>query len=163
MTTTPNSAPQISTPEASAEGMVGPGQEGLLEDFLKEQESGGEELIAGKFRNQDERLKGYEELQRKLGQQSTGSGDPEAPLQTQGYTQEQAAQFIGQEAMQMIQTARASGRNPAEWVHRMAKLRGYDPGEAIDRMSDDEADWYFQLKENEAKKQGYRPGLKNGR
>ena len=103
MTTTPNSAPQISTPEADAEGMVGPGQEGLLEDFLKEQEGGGEELIAGKFRNQDELLKGYEELQRKLGQQSTGSDDPEAPLQTQGYTQEQAVQVYGKEAVDSLQ------------------------------------------------------------
>ena len=37
MTTTPNS-PQISTPEANAEGMVAPGQENILEEYIQEQQ-----------------------------------------------------------------------------------------------------------------------------
>ena len=84
-------------------------------------------------------------------------------LSQMGYTPAQAGQIIQRDAMIMINNARASGRSAPEWIHTMAKARGFDAGHAIDRMTDDEADAYWQLKEAQAKRDGYRPGLKNGR
>ena len=69
MTTTPDS-PQITSPEAAAEGIVAPGQEDLLNEFIQEQEAEQEpDLIGGKFRSQEDLLKAYQELERKQGQQ----------------------------------------------------------------------------------------------
>ena len=108
MTTTPDS-PQISTPEANAEGMVAPGQENILEEYIQEQQQQGDpELLAGKFRNQEELLKGYEELQRKLGQQDVPA---EQQQSVESYTQEQAVEVYGKEAVDSLQ---AKGINLAE-------------------------------------------------
>ena len=38
-----NPGPVITTPDASVEGMVAPGQENLLEEFIQEQEAAQEE------------------------------------------------------------------------------------------------------------------------
>ncbi len=125
MTTTPNS-PQISTPEANAEGMVAPGQENILEEYIQEQQQQGEpELLAGKFRNQDELLKGYEELQRKLGQQDAPA---EQQQNVESYSQEQAVEVYGKEAVDSLQ---AKGINLAEVMFKA------DAGEDISNTYDD--------------------------
>lgn len=105
MTTTPNAqpAPQITTPEASTEGMVAPGQESLLEEFIQEQQSQQEpELLAGKFKSVEELARSYQELEKKLGQPQQQKADPEVPHQSESYTQEQAVQVYGQEAVEAL-------------------------------------------------------------
>ena len=91
MTTTP----QLSTPEG-IEGMVAPGQEALLEEFVQEQQQAQEpELLLGKFKTQDDLAKAYQELEKKLGQPK-GEADPEASLPSQGYSPEQAIELYGE-------------------------------------------------------------------
>lgn len=105
MTTTPNAqtAPQITTPEAAAEGMVAPGQESLLEEFVKEQQGQqAPELLAGKFKSVEDLERSYQELEKKLGRPERQSTEQEAPPQTEGYTQEQAAEVYGQEAVEAL-------------------------------------------------------------
>ena len=53
-------SPQLTVPEAS-EGMVGPGQEGLVQEFQAEQN------VPDKFRNssREDVIKAYQELERK--------------------------------------------------------------------------------------------------
>jgi hypothetical protein len=143
MTTTPTgnveiAAPQITTPEASVEGMVAPGQETLLEEFIQEQQGSTEKeqpLLAGKFRNQEELLKGYEELQRKLGQPDRSEADPGSTPPDQGYSQEQAIQVYGTEAVEALQ---AKGIDLAEVMFKA------DAGEDISSHFDDLAE-VFQV------------------
>ena len=141
MTTTPTgnveiAAPQITTPEGSVEGMVAPGQESLLEEFIQEQQAAEEpQLLAGKFRNQEELLKGYEELQRKLGQPDRSEADPESAPPVQSYSQEQAAQVYGSEAVEALQ---AKGIDLAEVMFKA------DSGEDISNHFDDLAE-VFQV------------------
>lgn len=105
MTTTPNaqSAPQITTPEAAAEGMVAPGQESLLEEFIQEQQAQKEpELLAGKFKSVEDLARSYQELEKKLGRPQEQAADPEVSQQSESYTQEQAVQVYGQEAVEAL-------------------------------------------------------------
>lgn len=105
MTTTPNAqtAPQITAPEAAAEGMVAPGQEALLEEFIQEQQAQKEpELLAGKFKSVEDLARSYQELEKKLGQPQQQKADPEVPQQSESYTQEQAVQVYGQEAVEAL-------------------------------------------------------------
>ena len=86
--------PQLTTPEG-IEGMVAPGQESILEEFIQEQEAAKEpELLLGKFKSQDDLAKAYQELEKKLGQASTT--DPEAPSPVPGYSPEQAIELYGE-------------------------------------------------------------------
>ena len=95
MTTTPS-------PE-----MLGPGQQDLLDDFVKEveeeqaalnqtetqeQPETDEELIGGKFKNVDEVLKAYQEAERKLSER--GNETEETP---QPYTDQQVTDFFGED------------------------------------------------------------------
>jgi hypothetical protein len=89
MTTTP----QLTTPEG-IEGMVAPGQENILEEFVKEQETQEPELLLGKFRSQDDLAKAYQELEKKLGQPKQ-EADPE-PSPAEGYSPEQAVGIYGE-------------------------------------------------------------------
>lgn len=105
MTTTPNaqSAPQISTPEATTESMVAPGQENLLEDFIQEQQAQQEpELLAGKFKSVEDLERSYRELEKKLGRPQQQQADPEASPPTEGYTPEVAVQVYGKEAVDAL-------------------------------------------------------------
>lgn len=105
MTTTPNAqtAPQITAPEAAAEGMVAPGQESLLEEFVKEQQGQqAPELLAGKFKSVEDLERSYQELEKKLGRPERQSTEQETPPQAEGYTQEQAAEVYGQEAVEAL-------------------------------------------------------------
>jgi hypothetical protein len=89
MTTTP----QLTTPEG-IEGMVAPGQENILEEFVKEQETQEPELLLGKFRSQDDLAKAYQELEKKLGQPKP-EADPE-PSPAEGYSADQAVGIYGE-------------------------------------------------------------------
>lgn len=101
MTTTPT----ISTPEADYEGMVAPGQESLLDEFVAEQEAEQQEesgKILGKFNSTEDLAKAYQELERKLGQPKE-QADPDGSLsQPQGYTAEQAVEVYGSEAVEAL-------------------------------------------------------------
>jgi len=101
MTTTPDS-PQITTPEAAEEGMVAPGQEDLLNEFIQEQEAEQEpDLIGGKFRSQEDLLKAYQELERKQGQQPEQTETAEEPAES--YSVEQAVEVYGKENVDALQ------------------------------------------------------------
>lgn len=102
-------APVISTPEAETSGMVAPGQESILQEFIQEQEAASraeeQQKILGKFNSPEDLAKAYQELERKLGQGSAPT--PEVPSAEpeqvpSGYTAEQAAQVYGQEAVDLL-------------------------------------------------------------
>jgi hypothetical protein len=94
-TTAPNTSPQLSIPEG-IEGIVAPGQENLLEEFIQEQEAAKEpELLLGKFKSQDDLAKAYQELEKKLGQPK-GDADPETPSSVDAYSPEQAIEIYGE-------------------------------------------------------------------
>ena len=120
MTTTPSPSPE----------MLGPGQQDLLDDFVKEveeeqsainqtetqeQPQTDEELIGGKFKNVDEVLKAYQEAERKLseGKQETEQTEtpdnwPEKP---EDYTREVGVEFYGEAVTDSLE---AAGVNPVE-------------------------------------------------
>ena len=90
----PDTSPQLTIPEG-IDGMVAPGQDGLLDEFVQEQQQAQEpELLLGKFKSQDDLARAYQELEKKLGQASTT--DPEAPSPAQGYSPEQAIELYGE-------------------------------------------------------------------
>jgi len=96
-----NSNLVLSQPEAEATGIVAPGQEALLDEFVAEQEQEEQQRILGKFNSPEELAKAYQELEKKLGQPK--QTDPaEAPSPAQGYTAEQAVQTYGQEAVEAL-------------------------------------------------------------
>jgi len=95
--------PQLTIPEGSIEGMVAPGQENLLEEFVQEQQAQAEpELLLGKFKSQDDLAKAYQELEKKLGQKAGSDGPATDPSPPQGYTPEQAVQIYGKEAVEAL-------------------------------------------------------------
>ena len=94
-TTAPNTSPQLSIPEG-IEGMVAPGQENLLDEFIQEQEAAKEpELLLGKFKSQDDLAKAYQELEKKLGQPKE-QADPETPSSNEDYSPEKAVEIYGE-------------------------------------------------------------------
>ena len=91
----------LSQPEGELQGMVAPGQENILDQFVAEQEQEEQQKILGKFNSPEELAKAYQELEKKLGQPK--QTDPaEAPSPVQGYTAEQAVQTYGQEAVEAL-------------------------------------------------------------
>jgi len=107
----------LSSPEAEAPSMVGPGQEGLLEEFIAEQEAeqqqgqGDSELLLGKFKSADDLARAYQELEKKLGQPR--EADPEAPQLSppQPYTREQSVNDYGEFLSDVFESAEV---NPYE-------------------------------------------------
>lgn len=100
-----DTSPQLTVPEGEKGGMVGPGQEGIVEEFAKEQEQlQEEEAILGKFKSPQDLAKAYAELQRKMGQQSAAEpkaepvAEPEA-TEEPGYSADQASEIYGKEAV----------------------------------------------------------------
>ena len=100
-----DTSPQLTVAEGEKGGMVGPGQESIVEEFAREQEQAQEqEAILGKFKNPAELAKAYAELQRKMGQQANPAetAEPaeaaEAP-ETPGYSADQASEVYGKEAV----------------------------------------------------------------
>lgn len=104
------SSPVLSTPEASVEGMIGPGQQSILDEFVAEQEAQQQaeeqQKILGKFNSVEELARSYQELEKKLGQggaKPAPAAEPEAAAQQpQPYTAEMAAEVYGQEAVETL-------------------------------------------------------------
>jgi hypothetical protein len=91
----------LSQPEADAQGMVAPGQESILDEFVAEQEQEEQQKILGKFNSPEELAKAYQELEKKLGQPSKADPAEPSPAE-QGYSAEQAAQVYGKEAVELL-------------------------------------------------------------
>ena len=106
-----DTSPQLTVPEGEKGGMVGPGQEGIVEEFAKEQEQlQEEEAILGKFKSPQDLAKAYAELQRKMGQQSAEPqpepvaepvAEPERADES-GYSTDQASEVYGKEAVELL-------------------------------------------------------------
>ena len=103
-----DTSPQLTVPEGEKGGMVGPGQENIVEEFAKEQEQlQEEEAILGKFKSPQDLAKAYAELQRKMGQQSSAEPksepvtEPKA-TETPGYSADQASEVYGKEAVELL-------------------------------------------------------------
>ena len=118
----PDTSPQLTQGETEKGGMVGPGQENIVEEFAREQEEAQqEEAILGKFKSPQELAKAYAELQRKMGEQgsqpdSSPDSEPEAaPVETEGYSTEQAVEVYGQEA---VETLAGKGVDLADLMYR---------------------------------------------
>jgi hypothetical protein len=103
-----DTSPQLTVPEGEKGGMVGPGQEGIVEEFAKEQEQlQEEEAILGKFKSPQDLAKAYAELQRKMGQQSAAEPQPEPAAEPEaaeapGYSADQASEVYGKEAVELL-------------------------------------------------------------
>ena len=103
MTETPNS-PQISTPE-QLEGIVAPGQENLLEEFVQEQEAAqSNNKILGKFNTQEDLEKAYTELEKRVGQQQEKppAESPTTNQSDENYTAETASELYGKEYVEAL-------------------------------------------------------------
>jgi hypothetical protein len=87
----------LSQPEGETKGMVAPGQEAIVEEFVAEQEQQEEQQrILGKFNSPEELAKAYQELEKKLGQPK-GEADPgEVPSPQEGYSPQQAVDIYGE-------------------------------------------------------------------
>ena len=103
-----DTSPQLTVPEGEKGGMVGPGQESIVEEFAKEQEQvQEEEAILGKFKSPAELAKAYAELQRKMGQQSADQPEAQPVVETEaaqeaGYSADQASEIYGKEAVSVL-------------------------------------------------------------
>jgi hypothetical protein len=125
MTTTP----QLTTPEG-IEGMVAPGQEALLEEFVQEQQQQQEpELLLGKFKTQDDLAKAYQELEKKLGQPK-GEADPE-PAPAEGYSADQAVGIYGEGPVEAL---KEKGIDMAEVMFKADQ--GQDISEHYDTLAE---------------------------
>lgn len=121
--------PTLSSPEASAQSMVAPGQEALLDEFVREQQEAEEqERLLGKFTSTEELAKAYQELEKKLGQSPADPTKPLSDSQPQGYTAEQAVEVYGKEA---VETLAGKGVNLAEVMWQA------DQGQDISNHYDD--------------------------
>ena len=126
----PDTSPQLTIPEG-IDGMVAPGQEGLLDEFVQEQQQAQEpELLLGKFKSQEDLAKAYQELEKKLGQPK-GDADPEVLPTPQGYTPEQAVEIYGQEAVEALA---GKGLNLAEVMFKADN--GQDISEHYDALAE---------------------------
>ena len=110
----PDTSPQITIPEGQT-GMAAPGQENLVEEYVKEQEAAQQEAdVPEKFRNasKEDLIKAYQELERMKSKPQEGlerKADPEAeteqsdenwvPQSREDYTPELANQIYGEEAV----------------------------------------------------------------
>jgi hypothetical protein len=124
MTTTP----QLTTPEG-IEGMVAPGQENILEEFVKEQETQEPELLLGKFRSQDDLAKAYQELEKKLGQPKQEANPEPAPAE--GYSADQAVGVYGEGPVEAL---REKGIDMAEVMFKADQ--GQDISEHYDTLAE---------------------------
>ena len=123
-------------PEGQEQGVVGPGQAERLEAYLQEQgirpglneepeqqqEEEGEQLIAGKFKSQEELEKAYKELERKLGSKGRADQDDEpqeekpAPVDPTTYTRELGEERYGEAMADLFEQAEF---NPLEFESKI--------------------------------------------
>tara|TARA_R110002012_G_scaffold39094_8_gene108422 strand:- start:110 stop:973 length:864 start_codon:yes stop_codon:yes gene_type:complete len=100
--------PVVTDPQfEGAEGLVAPGQEDLVNEFLGQEapaEESAEQLIGGKFKTEQDLLQAYQELEKRMGQ---GGNEPQQQQQeqAQSYTAEQAAEFYGEEITEAVNGA----------------------------------------------------------
>jgi hypothetical protein len=132
MTATPYTPTQ---PEGQEQGVVGPGQAERLEAYLQEQgiepglnedegqQEEGEQLIAGKFKSQEELEKAYKELERKLGSRASddedaGEAEEDAPepVDPTSYTRELGEERYGEAMADLFEQAEF---NPLEFESRI--------------------------------------------
>jgi hypothetical protein len=128
--------------DVSPEGLVAPGQEELAQQFLLEQEQGDEleptgetgaqqeeqELLLGKFRSQEELLKAYQQLERKLGQ---GQGPEEDAPEIPEYSRDESIEQYGELLTDKFEEA---GINPFEMAARFEA--GEDLSGYVDKLAD---------------------------
>lgn len=112
----PDTSPQITIPEGQ-EGMAAPGQENIVEAYIKEQEAAQQEAnIPEKFRNasKEDLIKAYQELEKmkskpeetqetKAEQESPETSEIKAPDKREDYTIELANQLYGAEAVAKLE------------------------------------------------------------
>ena len=114
-----STGPVIPTPDASVEGMVAPGQEGLLEEFIQEQEASeaeDPEKLLGKFNSTEDLARAYQQLERRLSQKDQDSpSDSQPQYDSRDYTPEQATEIYGSEAVEALAN---KGINMAELMQR---------------------------------------------
>jgi hypothetical protein len=124
-------------PEGQGEGVIGPGQAERLEAYLKEQgvepglnegeeqpqeEEQGEQLIAGKFKSQEELEKAYKELERKLGSKAQErEEEPEEkakpePVDPTSYSRELGEERYGEAMADLFEQAEF---NPLEFESKI--------------------------------------------
>lgn len=93
----------LTQPEAEDQGMVAPGQESIVQEFIAEQQQQEEQQkLLGKFSSTDELARAYQELERKLGQPK-GEADPgSVPSPAEGYTAQQAVDVYGEAPVEAL-------------------------------------------------------------
>jgi hypothetical protein len=104
MTQSPNAAPVLTIPEGEHGGMVAPGQEGLLEEFVAEQEAANApepEKLLGKFNSVEDLARSYQELEKRLGQQDNKPSE-ENPTPVESYSKEQAVEMYGEDRVSAL-------------------------------------------------------------
>ena len=118
------------TPGPDLKDMLGPGQEDIFDDFVKEveeqqsainqtetqeQPETDEELIGGKFKNVDEVLKAYQEAERKLSERGNETEQTETPDNwpetPEEYTRDIGIEFYGEDVTNALEKAEV---NPIE-------------------------------------------------
>lgn len=138
-------------PEGQEQGMVGPGQAERLEAYLEEQgikpglneeegdqEQEGEQLIAGKFKSQEELEKAYKELERKLGskvkadQDDEPQGEKPAPMDPTSYTRELGEERYGEAMADLFEQAEF---NPLE-IESKIESGELELGDAAKQMAE---------------------------
>ena len=120
--------------------MVAPGQEGILEQFIAEQQEQEPQLLLGKFRTQEDLAKAYQELERKQGQQSQKTDDPASPTSApaQEFTREQAVTDYGEGLTAAFESAELNpyeikalvegGQDYSQFIPKLAEATGYPTG-----------------------------------
>jgi len=132
MTATPTTEPTF-----DARNMVGPGQEGALDDFLQELEQRDTEaqppveeepkLLAGKYKSADDLEKAYQELEKKLGERQPQQAEPE---QQAPPTREQQIEGYGEF---IVSAAEEEGLDLAAW--EAAVRKGEDTAEQREKLA----------------------------
>lgn len=89
------------------EGMAGPGQEQLLEQFIQEQQAEQVQedpaLLAGKYKSTEELERAYKELESKLGQQQPSTSPAEhQETPSELYTEDAARGVYGEDAVNKL-------------------------------------------------------------
>jgi len=120
----------MTTTPGVSEDMLGPGQQDILDDFVKEveeeqsainqaetqeQPEPDENLIGGKFKSQDDLLKAYQEAERKLSEGKQETQETEAPdnwpEKPEDYTRDVGVEFYGEDVTNALEKAEV---NPIE-------------------------------------------------
>ena len=104
---TDSTGPVITTPDASVAGMVGPGQEHILEEFIQEQEqeqaqAQEPEKLLGKFNSTEDLAAAYQELERKLGQPKAQPEPSDEQSPPEEYTAEAVAGIYGADKVEAL-------------------------------------------------------------